>query len=152
MKNKILAIASNGGHLIELERILPAFNGCQLVIAIAKYPKTKTPDFGSQKVYVISDASIWKKIALLKLMIQVLWILLKERPRVVVSTGAAPGYFALVLGKLLLRARTVWLDSIANVETLSISGQKIGRYADLWLTQWPHLEQPCGPKYKGNIL
>jgi exopolysaccharide biosynthesis glucuronosyltransferase PssD len=74
-----------------------------------------------------------------------------ERPDVVISTGAAPGYIAIRLGKL-LGAKTVWLDSIANVEHLSMSGALVGRYADLWLTQWPHLEKEDGPRFKGAVL
>ena len=49
-------------------------------------------------------------------------------------------------------ARTIWLDSIANVEELSMSGSWIGRSADLWLTQWPHLARPEGPHYAGSVL
>jgi len=37
---------------------------------------------------------------------------------VIVSTGAAPGYFAIVLGRL-FGARTIWIDSMANIENLS---------------------------------
>ena len=70
---------------------------------------------------------------------------------VVISTGAAPGYFALRVGKL-LGARTIWIDSMANADGLSLSGRKIGPHADLWLTQWPHLAAPHGPFYAGGVL
>ena len=83
-------------------------------------------------------------------------ILLRIRPDVVVTTGAAPGYFALRLGGL-LGGRTIWVDSIANVEELSLSGQKAGQHCDLWLTQWEHLAKPVstegkGPEYKGSVV
>jgi hypothetical protein len=69
---------------------------------------------------------------------------------VVVSTGAAPGYIAIRLGKL-LGARTVWIDSVANVEELSLSGRMVSGRADLCLTQWPHLAS--GPvAYMGTVL
>ena len=51
--------------------------------------------------------------------------------------------------------RTVWIDSIANVESLSMSGQKVGGFVDLWLTQWPHLAAPAGakgPRHEGAVL
>ena len=78
-------------------------------------------------------------------------IVLKERPNIVISTGAAPRYFALRLGKI-FKAKTIWIDSIANVEKLSLSGLKVGPYADLWLTQWPHLARENGPFYRGAVL
>ena len=100
---------------------------------------------------MIVDATRWNKLKLLRMALQITWILLRERPDVVVSTGAAPGYFALRLGKW-LGARTIWIDSIANVERLSLSGQRIGPHADLWLTQWPHLARPDGPQFPGGVL
>ena len=58
---------------------------------------------------------------------------------------------ALVIGRI-LGARTIWLDSIANIEELSGSGRMVRRFADLWLTQWPHLAGPDGPEYAGAVL
>ena len=52
--------------------------------------------------------------------------------------GAAPGFFAISLARL-VGARSVWVDSIANAEELSLSGQKATRVATLTLTQWPSL-------------
>jgi hypothetical protein len=73
------------------------------------------------------------------------------RPDVVVSTGAAPGYFGVRFGKW-LGARVIWVDSIANAEELSMSGAKAGAFVDIWLTQWPHLAKENGPKHFGNVL
>ncbi|GAJ24098.1 unnamed protein product, partial [marine sediment metagenome] len=94
----------------------------------------------------------WNYLSLLKLALRLAVIILRERPDVVISTGAAPGYLAIRLAKLLTRARTIWLDSIAETNDLSLSGIKGRRYADLWLTQWPELAQTNGPDYKGNVL
>jgi len=88
---------------------------------------------------------------LLILACNLIWIFIKEKPGVVISTGAAPGYFALLLGKW-FGARTIWIDSMANIEDLSMSGSRVGRYADLWLTQWPHLAKSEGPHYAGGVL
>jgi hypothetical protein len=52
----------------------------------------------------------------------------------------------------MIGAKTIWLDSMANVECLSLSGQKIKGHADLWLTQWDHLAAPGGPQYAGSVL
>jgi hypothetical protein len=78
-------------------------------------------------------------------------VFFRERPDVVISTGAAPGYIAIRLGRL-LGARTMWIDSIANVEEMSLSGSKALRCAGLCLTQWEHLARPDGPHYKGAVL
>jgi hypothetical protein len=33
-----------------------------------------------------------------------------------------------------------------------MAGVRVGRHADLWLTQWPHLSRPDGPHYGGAVL
>jgi len=81
----------------------------------------------------------------------VLWIVLRTRPQVVVSTGASPGFFAMLFGRVLGKT-TIWVDSIANAEELSLSGQQARRFTDLWLTQWEHLARPEGPKYFGSLV
>ncbi len=100
---------------------------------------------------VVRDASMSDKIGLLRQMLAIFFVLLRVRPDVVVSTGAAPGFFAILLGRF-FGARTIWIDSIANAEELSMSGRKVGRYATLWLTQWSHLARPDGPQHMGGVL
>ncbi len=146
---KILAVASGGGHWIELLRVRPAFED-HLVHYVTVQEKYRDDVTGSP-FHVVRDATRWQRVALLIQALQIVWIVLRVRPEIVISTGAAPGYFALRLGKL-LRARTIWLDSLANVETLSQAGEMAGPYADLWLTQWPELAGDGGPEYGGKVL
>lgn len=108
-------------------------------------------DIQGFKLFTVVDATAWNKLRLLRQAFQILLIVLKERPEIVISTGAAPGYFAIRFAKL-IGAKTVWIDSIANVEQLSRSGAQVGPYADLWLTQWPHLATELGPACKGAVL
>ena len=134
---------------MQMLRIVPAFAEADLAVATV-HPES-ADQVPAARFYAIPDATRWNKLGLVRLAFRVLRILLAERPSVVVSTGAAPGYLALRLGKL-LGARTIWIDSIANVERLSLSGEKAGRCADLWLTQWEHLARPGGPTYAGSVL
>lgn len=146
---RVLAIASGGGHWVQLLRLRPAFADCR--ITFVSVDRVYAADVPGERFHAIVDATRWNKVKLLLMAAQIVWILLRVRPHVIVSTGAAPGYFALRLGKL-LGARTIWLDSVANVEQLSMTGQLVRRFADLWLTQWPHLARPDGPHYLGGTL
>lgn len=146
---KILAVSSGGGHWVEMIRIVPAFEGHDF--AFATVDETYRSVVGSARFYTLQDVTRWNKWRWGQTIAKLIWILICERPDVVISTGALPGYFSLRLAKW-FGARTIWLDSIANVEELSMSGQKIGKYADLWLTQWPHLARPDGPFYRGTVL
>jgi len=146
---KILAVASGGGHWVQLRRLAPAFDGCDVTYVTVE--RSYRDQVGNAKFRVVLDATRWNKFKLLLMLFQIAWIMIWVRPDVVVSTGAASGFFALRLGKL-LGARTIWIDSIANIEEMSMSGQKIGPHAGLWLTQWPHLAKVGGPEYKGAVL
>ncbi|HMO46672.1 MAG TPA: glycosyl transferase [Rubrivivax sp.] len=149
-KTKVLAISSGGGHWVQLLRLRPAFADCDVVFATDKEGYRADLDPGSE-FRVVPEANLWKKVGLARALVAVFLLVWRERPDVVISTGAAQGYFAIRIGRL-FGARTVWLDSIANSEELSLSGQKVGPYATLWLTQWVHLARPHGPFYRGSVL
>jgi exopolysaccharide biosynthesis glucuronosyltransferase PssD len=148
-RKKVLAVASSGGHWTQLLRVLPGLESSEIVfVTVLESYRAEVPD---HKFYLVNDATRWNKLRLIALALRVAWIVGKERPDVIVSTGAAPGYFALLFGRL-FGARTIWIDSITNIERLSMSGALAGRVADLWLTQWPHLAKAGGPQYGGSVL
>ena len=103
------------------------------------------------RVHIVNDATRWNRLALAWMALRILLIILRERPAAIVTTGAAPGYFAIRFGRL-LGARTVWLDSIANIDELSLSGKLASRHADLCLTQWPHLAGDGGVRFEGAVV
>jgi len=148
-KKRVLAVSSGGGHWVELIRLAPAFEGHD--VAYVTVDEAYRSENESARFYTVRDVTRWDKLWWMQTIVKLVWILMRERPDVVVSTGALPGYFSLRLAKW-MGARTVWLDSIANVEELSMSGQRIGKHADLWLTQWPQLARPNGPLYRGSVL
>lgn len=160
---RVMAVASAGGHWVQLFRLRMAWDGCavtyvttggtyrQVVMADAARRGQTPPRF-----FPVTGATRWQKLRLVVQALQLLAIIILVRPDVIVTTGAAPGFFAVRLGKL-LRARTVWIDSIANAGELSLSGRKAGNHVDLWLTQWKHLARAVGaagrgPEFHGSTL
>lgn len=134
---------------MQLLRLRPALEGQEVVFATVS--RSYQTDVPGERLEVVNDATRWSKLALFRTALQVIWILIRVRPDVVISTGAAPGFFAVRLGKL-LGAKTIWVDSIANIEQVSMAGEWAGRHADLFLTQWEHLARPDGPRYEGGVL
>src|SRR5690349_11696343 len=103
---KLLAVASGGGHWVQLMRIKHAFDGCEVsYVTVHESYRAQVP---GHNFHVVNDSNRWSKIALLKTAARLGSIVWKEKPDIVVSTGAAPGYLALRLGRF-LGARTVWL-------------------------------------------
>ena len=143
----VLAIASSGGHWKQLLQLADAWDGSRVV-----YATNRDCDLpGHAEGQVVPDASRSDKLSLIRLVFAVAVLVVRVRPSVVISTGAAPGLIGVILGRL-IGARTVWVDSVANVSRLSLSGRLVRPFADLWLTQWPHLAQPEGPQCLGGVL
>ncbi len=146
---KVLAISSGGGHWVQLLRLRPAFEGCRVTYATVR--EGYRAEVAGADFRVIPDSNRWNKLALIRCALGVFWLVLTLRPDVVVSTGAAPGFFGVRFGKW-LGARVIWVDSVANAEELSMSGRKAGGFVDLWLTQWPHLAVDDGPQFYGSVI
>jgi len=149
IKKTVLLISSSGGHWKQLLRTESAFGECE------KYYATTCASYSqlvpSGRFYSLPDASRWNKFKLLWQAINVFLLLIRLRPDVVITTGASVGFFALFFAKK-MHIKTIWLDSIANAEQVSLSGVKVQPYADLWLTQWEHLAKPGGPCFYGSVL
>jgi UDP-N-acetylglucosamine:LPS N-acetylglucosamine transferase len=145
---RILAVASSGGHWVQLRRLRPAFAGHD--VAYLTTDRGHRSEVGDARFYAVRDANRTNKLTLLVSALQIGWVLVKERPQIVISTGAAPGYLA-IRGARLFGARTVWIDSVANVEDVSMSGRLASELADLCLTQWPHLATGR-VTYLGSVL
>lgn len=149
-RRRVLAIASGGGHWIQLQRLRTAFADCDVAF-VSVYPDY-ADDVAGHRFYQVSDVTRMSILKLLVLAPQFVRIMWREKPDVVITTGSAPGLVGLAIAKLTTRARTVWIDSIANCERMSSSGKQARWVADEWLTQWPDLATPKGPGYWGAVL
>ena len=148
-KPRILVVSSSGGHWIQMMRVLPAFEGAEIAfIAVDDDCRDQVP---GHRVHVVNDANRWDRFGSARLGLRVLLAVIRERPDVVFSTGAAPGFFALFFGRL-LGARVIWLDSAANVEELSMSGRMIRPFSHLFLTQWPDLAKDGAAEFSGRVF
>lgn len=136
MGKRVLAIASGGGHFIQLMRLQPAWAGHQVSVATVD-PSTRALA-GDVPFYTFRDVSRadWWNIPAAAL--DIARILIAVRPQVIITTGALPGLIAAALGRP-FGIRSLWVDSIANSEVLSGSGAQAGRVCSQVVTQWPHL-------------
>ncbi len=146
-KTKIVAIASVGGHWIQLLRLKPLYDKHDTVFISTR---SDFKDMVEGKFYSISDFNRNNMRGFFQAFSKLMQIMKSEKPDVVITTGAAPGLLGLIVAKL-LRIETIWLDSVANVEELSLSGRIASKFCSRVYTQWPDL---AGGKiiYAGNVL
>ena len=133
-----------------MNRLVPAF--AEEDVYFASTEKTYSQFNPGRPFYFIPEASRTSStFQLCWQALNVLYVLLRVRPNIVVTTGAAAGFFAIFLGRK-LGMKTIWVDSIANVDEVSLSGLRAAKYADLFITQWQHLAQEKGPHYYGAVI
>ena len=150
-KGKVLAVSSPGGHWIQLNKICNKLEDKYSVVYAYPSGQYKGNKESGRIIHRISDASADSKLKLIPLVFQLLFIFIKERPSTIISTGAAPGVIALLLGKA-LGIKTIWIDSIANVQVLSRSGRMVKSRVDIVLTQWQPLSDGDVILYQGSVL
>ena len=148
-KKKVLAVASIGGHWMQLLRIVRPLEGVFDVVYVSTHSKCKMLVSGN-KFYRMSDFNRWNFWKSLFALFQILFVIVKEKPHTIISTGAAPGLLAIFVGKIFF-CDTIWIDSIANVEQLSCCGKIAKNVANHTYTQWPDLAN-AKVKYAGNIF
>ncbi|QRF54331.1 glucuronosyltransferase (plasmid) [Rhizobium rosettiformans] len=146
---RIVAVSSSGGHWEQLMLLSGSFEGHDVtyLTTMAGLAERNSitdallvPDCNRNTPFqtVVSAWKIFKIIA-------------RVRPQVIVTTGAAPGIIAIAIGRL-FKAKTIWIESVANSEQLSMSGRIAGYLAHEQFTQWEHLARENGPKYVGAVL
>jgi UDP-N-acetylglucosamine:LPS N-acetylglucosamine transferase len=146
---KLLAVASGGGHWVQLLRLRPAFEGCRVVYASVH--QASADEVPGHRFHAFRDASRKNRLAFFVVLAQMLLIVLRERPDVIVTTGSAPALFCLAFGRL-FGARTLWIDSIANCKELSTSGRHARKIAHRVVSQWPEVAAVNGIEFWGRTL
>ncbi|MEM8670064.1 MAG: UDP-N-acetylglucosamine--LPS N-acetylglucosamine transferase [Planctomycetota bacterium] len=148
-KRRILAVCSGGGHWVQMKRLGKAFDGCH--VAYATVLPADTSGLNDAALFAIPDANRETKFRLCVLILRLIWVIAVVRPDVIISTGAAAGYLSIRIGKF-LGARTLFVDSIANAEELSMSAKLAKGHADETLSQWESVAESKGVSYWGAVV
>lgn len=149
---KLCLACSAGGHLTEEMHLKDCYSKHPHFFITFK--RQDTSDLAkNEKVHFVEDPGR-DPIALLKCVVQSFGVLSKERPDVVISTGAGVAIPACYIAKLLFGAKIIFLESFCRVEEPSFAARLVYPIADLFLVQWPQMLSKYGPKavYKGAIV
>lgn len=145
---KVLAIASGGGHWEQMMLLKDAFAETDVSFATTL---AGLAEHHGIKAHLVPDCNRNQPLKVVHALFSILFLILRLRPNAIISTGALPGVIALAIGRK-LGARTLWIDSVANAEELSMAGKAARKHADLWATQWPNVAEQSGARYYGSVL
>lgn len=149
---KICLTFSPGGHFTEMRKIMDAFKGYDIIYATIKKKSTeKLPN-----AYYLKDTLGPTKISIivniLIVIIQSFKILYKEKPKVIISSGADVTIPLCYLGKLFGK-KVIFIESLCRINNLSYSGKIIYPIANLFLVQWEKLTKKYSKaKYWGSVI
>jgi len=148
---KIGLVCSHGGHLTEMLQILESFQGCR--VFFATYHSAREDELAAIAPIHLTDnigSNYWR---MFRALFWALYVLLTERPDVIVSLGAEIAIPFFYLSKL-LRIKTIFIESWCRIDDLSKTGRLVYPMADVFLVQWPQLLQKCGAKarYYGAVI
>lgn len=146
---RILAVSSGGGHWVLLMRLREAFAGAEVHYATVDHSAAAV--VLPAPVHVYPDVNKDTKVKLALAALRLLVIVLKVRPDVVISTGAAGGFFAIRFARL-IGARTFFVDSSATARNLSVTAQMCRGVADRVVSQWPDVARQSGTEFWGSVL
>jgi len=148
---RICLAASAGGHLTQLLKLAESWNGHEtFCVTTTEVVRDTLSRFG--EVYVVGECNRQHPVRVARVLVRCIRIVFGCRPDVVISTGAAAGCMVCLLSKI-AGARVVWIDSITNVERISLSGRMVRYIADLFLVQWPELaDRHKKVEYIGTVI
>lgn len=133
---KVCFVASSGGHFEQLMMLYPLMKKVDSLIVTEK--TSYQVDTKGIQTYFVSQVNRKEKLFIWKLFtisLRSLWILVKEKPDVIISTGALATVPICLVAKLFGK-KLVFIESFAKVNSPTQTGKLLYRYADQFYVQW----------------
>ena len=145
---KICLACSHGGHLTEMLQLHEAFEGHDTFYFC--YDADTTRELPN--VYLVPNMAR-NPIEFLKNLFRVRRIFKKEKPDLVVSTGAEIAIPVVLIAKL-HGVATVYVECGAQATTPSVTGRVMYWLADEFYVQWRELVNAYGPRamFRGSLI
>jgi UDP-N-acetylglucosamine:LPS N-acetylglucosamine transferase len=135
---KICIAASAGGHLKEILQLAPFYNKYDHYFVTLNRPDGT--DLAKREKVFFVECPARNPIKLLKNFTQSYSIFIKQKPDIVISTGADTALVTCYLAKLFGK-KVIYIESYCRPTKPSITGQLVYPIADLFIYQWKEMEK-----------
>lgn len=146
---KICIVSSCGGHLTEVRCLKPAYEGYEHFYVLND-EVLLPPDMKGRTYFITHSERDWRFFLNL-------WegcrILRRERPDVILSTGAGPAVPLALVARLFFGAHIMFVETITRIRAPSLTGRIMYRLAHDFFYQWKPLQRffPQG-RFGGPLL
>lgn len=149
---KICFTASSGGHFEQLMMLKPLMDKYDSFIVTEKTGYSVIKD--DRKVYYLNQVNRQEKTFIFKMITNTFKsfkIFLKEKPDVVISTGALATIPMCIFAKI-LKKKIIFIESFAKVTSPTLTGKLVYKFADQFYVQWEQMKEHYpNAIYKGGI-
>ena len=132
---KVCIVSSCGGHLTEVRCLMPAYAAYEHFYVLND--KAILPaDMMGKTHFITHSERDWRFFLNLWEAFRILW---KERPQVILSTGAGPVVPFALIGRLLFGCRVIFVETITRIDAPSMTGRIMYYLAHDFFYQWESL-------------
>lgn len=145
-KLKLMLVCSSGGHLLQMVQLMPLWDKFDSVwVTFEKEDALCLLE--NKKVYWAYSPTNRNIKNFFKNLILAFKLISKERPDVLITSGAGVGVPFCYAGRI-LGCKIIFIESFARIKNLSLSGKLIYPFAHLFLVQWEGLQK----RYKKAVF
>jgi len=136
---KVIFISSMGGHLTELLRLEKVMKKYRSFLITEKTEYTKNIECKHiKKIYYLTYGTRFHLSYIYKFpynCLKSLFLFIKIRPNVIITTGAHTCVPMCYIAKL-FRKKVIYIETMANIDTKTLTGKLIYPIADVFVVQW----------------
>lgn len=137
---KVCIPTSSGGHLTHMRMLMPVFDRAADRFWVTFDKEDANTALVGERVYHCHFPTNRNLKNTVRNTLLAIRVLRKERPNLIVSSGAAVAVPFFAIGKL-LGARTVYIEVFDRVDAPTLTGRLVRRMTDLFIVQWPEMER-----------
>ena len=145
---KICIVSSCGGHLTEVRCLKPAYEKYDHFYVLND-EAILPPDMVGKTYFIVHSERDWKFLINLW---EAFRVLRRERPDIILSTGAGPAVPFAIVGRFFFGNKTVFVETLTAVEKPSLTGRIMYFLAHRLFYQWPTLAKAFPRGVYGGLL
>jgi UDP-N-acetylglucosamine:LPS N-acetylglucosamine transferase len=148
---ELMLVCSSGGHLLQLHALRPAWVEFSRLWVTFDRSDARSLLQGERVIHAHGPTN--RSIPnLIRNLVLAARVLPRERPRVILTTGAGVAVPFAWLGRL-LGAKVVYVESATRIDSPSLSLKLVRPVASLVYVQWPELQRTMpSARYRGSVL
>ena len=154
---KVIFTSSSGGHLTELLKLEKLFDQYDYLLVTEKTDVTEKLEGKYNMDYLMYGSRFYllKYIfVVIYNVIKCIYIVLSFKPETVVTTGAHTGGILCYVAKILRpKTKIIYIETLAKVNSLSMTGKNVYKIADKFYVQWRGLTKMYDKaEYIGRLM